>query len=112
MKPVPGVIVVVPESSITSPTMRSPFAVVVQAVVVTLSVAVVPLAIFVALQSSGLEVAMPLYSWTMMRRNVADAVNVAVTTLEAGPLATMFAAQHIPRDWLLTESKTEFMVQA
>ena len=67
--PVPAVIVPKnPESSMTAPKIKSPFAVVVADVLVTALAVFVPFARFLAVASSGDAVATPLYSLTMIRR--------------------------------------------
>lgn len=69
VKFVPAVIVPKkPESSIATPKIRSPFTVVVAAVLVIALAAVVPMARFLATPSSGDEVAIPLYSLITIRR--------------------------------------------
>ena len=69
VKPVPAVIVPkLPESSMATPKISSPLAVVVAAVLVTPLAAVVPPARLWAATSNGAVVAMPLYSLTMIRR--------------------------------------------
>jgi hypothetical protein len=69
VNPVPALIVPkLPESSMVTPKIRLPLAVVVAAVLVAPFAAVVAVPWFFAVTSSGAVVAMPLYSLTMMRR--------------------------------------------
>jgi hypothetical protein len=90
VKPVPAVIVPnAPESSMATPKMRLPFAVVVAAALVTPLLAVVPAARFLATASSGALTAIPAYSLTMIRRYASEAPRVTVTVFAP---ARMFAA--------------------
>src|SRR5262245_26893342 len=90
VNPVPAVIVgKLPESSMATPKLRPPLVQVVAAVLVTLLAAVVAVALFFAVVSSGDVVAIPLYSLMMTRRYPPFTPKVTVTVL--GP-ALMFGA--------------------